>query len=219
MRCWACDVSELYDGDAFSRAMESLPWEERRQRAMGYRFAKDRALCLGVGLLAARALKIAGAEDLSLGYRACGKPFLVHHPDIHFNLSHSSTLAVCAVASVPVGVDVEERQACDWALVERCCSDAERRWIRAQQDADAAFTRIWTRKESYLKLLGTGIADDLQSIDVAPGSTLDDAVVFWEQTVAGNAICACCAVPNESLAQGSPSRSHALSGYNREGEV
>ena len=68
MRCWACDVSELYDGDAFSRAMESLPWEERRQRVLGYRFGRDRALCIGERLDAAREGRSAGAEDLRSGY-------------------------------------------------------------------------------------------------------------------------------------------------------
>ena len=46
----------------FSRGLSLLPWEERREQVMRFRFAKDRRLCLGAGLLLAYALCRAGAS-------------------------------------------------------------------------------------------------------------------------------------------------------------
>ena len=36
-----------------------------------------------------------------------GKPYLTGYPEIHFNISHSGGWAVCALASMPCGVDGE----------------------------------------------------------------------------------------------------------------
>jgi 4'-phosphopantetheinyl transferase len=36
-----------------------------------------------------------------------GKPYFPDRPDIFFSLSHTSTHVLCAVASTPVGVDIE----------------------------------------------------------------------------------------------------------------
>ena len=53
LRCWLYDVSELYDSAVFERAMACLPWDERRDLALRYRFPKDQCLSLGAALLAA----------------------------------------------------------------------------------------------------------------------------------------------------------------------
>ena len=106
-KCYYYDVSGLSSPERFARELASLPWEERRERILRYRFEKDRRLSLGAGLLAAYALREAGAEDLTLQTGENGKPELLSYPDIHFNLSHSGTIAVCAVSDRPVGVDVE----------------------------------------------------------------------------------------------------------------
>ena len=105
-RCYYYDVSALSSAERFEQALASLPWEERREKILRYRFEKDRRLSLGAGLLAAYALREAGAEDLALQTGEYGKPELLFYPNIRFNLSHSGTLAVCAVSDRPVVVYV-----------------------------------------------------------------------------------------------------------------
>ena len=39
-----------------------------------------------------------------------GKPYLHGYPEIHFNISHSGAYAVCALAGIPVGIDIQIRQ-------------------------------------------------------------------------------------------------------------
>ncbi len=191
VRCWLYDVSELSDDATFSRAMECLPWEDRRARVGRYLFPKDQCLCLGAGLLAAHALRVAGATDLFMSEGPHGKLRLQRHPDIHFNLSHSGAMAICAVASVPVGADVEELQKYDGNLAAMCFGEGERCWLSGQLDAGIAFTRLWVRKESYLKLLGTGLIDGLRAIDVTPGRS-DPSRHFWECELPGYALSVCC---------------------------
>lgn len=173
VRCWLYDVSELFDAETFALAMSCLPWQERRIHIGEYRFLKDRCLSLGAGLLVASALYQAGATKLQMSRGTYGKPYLTYHPHIHFNLSHSAHFALCAVSTEPVGVDVEACHEYEAAFTKRVLSDSERSWISTQINADRAFTRIWVRKESYLKLRGTGISDDLTKLTLAPHSDIN----------------------------------------------
>ena len=118
--CWYCDVRVFLDPVRFSCGMSLLPWEERREKVMRYYFEIDRCRCLGAGLLLVNALREAGVSDMKLRYLSNGKPVLANEPDVHFNLSHSGNLAVCAVSDHPVGVDVELLQDMDPGVAGMC---------------------------------------------------------------------------------------------------
>jgi 4'-phosphopantetheinyl transferase len=111
-------------------------------------------------------------QDVAYRREACprcgaprGRPALDGvHPPLHFSLSRRGGVALVALASVPVGVDVEALPA-DPAVAEvaELLHPAERAEILAAPAATRAevFTRLWTRKEAYLKGVGTGVAHDL----------------------------------------------------------
>lgn len=189
--CWYCDVEPLSDPALFARGMAHLPWAERREKVLRFRFEKDRRLCLGAGLLLAHALRHAGAYDLSLSCLPHGKPVLKNQADLHFNLSHSGTLAVCAVSDQPVGADVEILQAADPGVAAMCFRADERAWMEQSDAPEQAFTRLWTRKESYLKLLGTGLLQSPVEISVLPGEGQPAGVRFSELEHRGHMICVC----------------------------
>lgn len=191
VQCWLYDVSELSDDATFKAAMASLPWEERRAKVLRYRFKKDQCLSLGAGLLCAHALQEAGVDDLTLGFGTYNKPYLLHCPNIHFNLSHSGTMVLCAVASQEVGADVEKCHEYDSGVADYAFAHSERSWIQAQDDSAEAFSRMWVRKESYLKLQGTGLTDDIKAFAVEPGSASERDLLFWEQTCNEHYICVC----------------------------
>lgn len=194
--CWYCDVSILSDPALFSRGMAILPWEARRKKVLRYRFEKDRLLCLGAGLLAACALRQSGAVDLSIHYLGNGKPVLSAHPDIHFSLSHSGKLAVCAVSEQTVGADIEAWQQMEDQIAEMCFTAVELKWLNAQQRADRAFIRLWTRKESYLKMLGTGLSQSLNAFSVLPETSVNIRASFAEWDVEDYSICVCSPLPD-----------------------
>ena len=189
--CWYCDVSVLSDPDLFQQGLAELPWEGRREKVMRFRFEKDRNLCLGAGLLAAHVLSQAGASDLTMKFGANGKPALEMYPDIHFSISHSGTLAVCAVSDHPVGVDAERIERVRPGIAERFFLAGELQWMESSPDPERAFYRLWTRKESFLKRLGTGLARPLNSFSVIPGEPAEEGVCFAEQEIAGHLICVC----------------------------
>lgn len=116
-----------------------------------------------------------GQVHLQVG--AHGKPFVPGGPA--FNLSHSEGLGLCALAEGrEVGVDVEAvRPVAEAQLIAA-------RWIgpeaaaaleAAGADRDAAFLRLWTRRESLLKGVGIGLAaaEELDAEEAARWSVVD----------------------------------------------
>lgn len=82
-----------------------------RRKAAAKRFAKDRAQELVVGGLLAEMVSEFRRErmsaDLVIDADPGGKPCLRDFPDIHFSVSHTDGLVMCAIADRPVGCDVE----------------------------------------------------------------------------------------------------------------
>ena len=99
-----------------------------------------------------------------------GRPYVPGAP-FDFNLSHSDALAVCAVTVAGhVGVDVERLRRVDdeEAVVRRFFAPGEVRQyetVRAPERT-SAFYSTWTRKEAFVKALGTGLQRELSSFEV-----------------------------------------------------
>ncbi|WP_063806735.1 4'-phosphopantetheinyl transferase family protein [Streptomyces regalis] len=102
---------------------------------------------------------------------AHGRPAVAAAP-LHFSLSHSSGVALVGVAAVPLGVDVERLPRPE--AVEVCTPALhpdEQAELAAAGDAQRGplFGRIWTRKEAFLKGIGTGLsrspAEDYLGVD------------------------------------------------------
>jgi 4'-phosphopantetheinyl transferase len=96
--------------------------------------------------------------------------------ELHFNLSHSGgegLIAVCRTAAVGVDVEVVRPVSRADALVARFFSASEQAAYAnlAAKEREVAFLRCWTRKEAYLKAIGTGIAfpPERLSVTLAPG--------------------------------------------------
>ncbi|WND34691.1 4'-phosphopantetheinyl transferase superfamily protein [Streptomyces sp. BB1-1-1] len=102
-----------------------------------------------------------GREPGPSSARHTGRPVLRYPPaPVHFSLSHSHGLILIGTAAVVVGVDVQRTPTIE--TVELCgptLHPAEWRELTALPERlrPSAFARLWTRKEAYLKGLGTGL--------------------------------------------------------------
>ena len=73
------------------------------------------------------------------------------------------------VARFPLGVDIEQPRRIEPDLADRYFAADEVRRLRElpATEQELAFFRCWTRKEAYLKAIGTGIAIPLESFSVS----------------------------------------------------
>lgn len=104
-------------------------------------------------------------KDIIFSVTSQGKPFCKSHPEIYFSLSHSGDFLALAISDREVGIDIEKLREPKENLVMRVCCKNEIEKIYSNKNPDTVFTEIWTRKEAYLKALGTGIDRELSSID------------------------------------------------------
>lgn len=163
---------ELEDPANALSALEADLSSEELQRANRFAFPEHRRRFVvahsAIRRILAMCLECA-SHDVKLEIGPAGKPRPAFG-GLEFNLSHSADRALLAVASSPVGVDLEEVRprpgAVDIAALAFSPLEQQAlaglkgdRWI-------AAFFKCWTSKEAYLKALGLGLGLPLTSFDV-----------------------------------------------------
>lgn len=155
------DLSEVQT----ERLVALLP-EWRREQALRYRHLQGRRECAVGYIELLRGLRLCyGIEGQpAFTYNEHGKPFLKEYPGIHFSISHCKVAAGCIIGGQPCGLDIEYIRKAKLDLVRYTMSPEETEAIFAAESPDIAFTRLWTQKEAVLKLLGTGIIDDLHTV-------------------------------------------------------
>jgi 4'-phosphopantetheinyl transferase len=158
---------------------------ERAQRITcdDYRLQVVKARALLRRLLA----RLTGASPESFEFEeGVGKqPRLRVNPwGLHFSVSHAGDRVAVAVSSAPIGIDIERVESdCGWqAIAETCFHPSERGLLEAVGEAGAcgAFFEIWTRKEAYLKAIGSALDTDPPSFSTvaADGVVVTDASDF-----------------------------------------
>jgi 4'-phosphopantetheinyl transferase len=140
--------------------------EQRREQALKFKFEQGQRLCvLAYQLLKEGLQKEYGITDNPIfEYNEHGKPSIVGHPEIYFNLSHCKEAAICVISDKPVGVDVESIREFKDSLVNYTMNDEEKAEMASSSNPAATFIRLWTMKEATSKLIGTGITNDVKSL-------------------------------------------------------
>ena len=92
-------------------------------------------------------------------------------------------MAVCAVCSHPVGIDIQIRKPCSKGLVRRICSPEEYSWIceKQEKEAEKAVLRLWTLKESYAKADGRDLPFPFGRFHLQTGWKESRSVFFMGQ--------------------------------------
>lgn len=167
LHLWRANLSlftpreDVLDDDEHTRAAR-LVKEEHRQRYIAAQTILRHLLSRYSGIAPGEIAFVRGPQ---------GKPYL-SGSDLQFNITHSHDLLLAAVTrDREVGVDVErirpERPIL--SLARRYYTPAEIEGLQALSDTEraAAFFRLWTLKESFLKARGTGLSGGLNTFEYA----------------------------------------------------
>jgi phosphopantetheine--protein transferase-like protein len=160
--------TDSYSSDAVSLFQKLLSVQEL-EKASKFRFIKDQHRYIithaMLRTILGRYLKLVPAEIdfISNDY---GKPSLPEkYEKIHFNLSHSKGFSALAFSTKSeIGIDIERIDPeFDFdAIANAHFSKAENRFLHAEKrESRNRFYTLWTRKEAFLKAVGTGIGENL----------------------------------------------------------
>ena len=169
MEIYYYDINVLGEPEQVSRAEQRLTaagWNERIAAAARFRMEADKRRCLCAGLALLDALEEHGIRPTALLKTPDGKPFLENGKNLHFNLSHSGTYAVCAVWEQEVGIDIQEIRDPEGSLLKYCCTEQEQERIRRSAFPADAFTAVWSWKEAFMKMTGQGLRIPPKEIEV-----------------------------------------------------
>jgi 4'-phosphopantetheinyl transferase len=177
------DEVHLWRIDLAAVASAEKRWQKilsvaERARAARFHFERDRQDFIATrALLRTLLASYLGAEaaELLFRYSEKEKPSLdpqASHDLLEFNVSHSGTAALLAFArGRALGVDIEIiREDFDpVALAHRFFSKHEQGQLAALDPSEKyrGFFRCWTRKEAYIKAVGTGLSLPLDQFDVS----------------------------------------------------
>lgn len=85
-----------------------------------------------------------------------GKPIFLKN-DLYFNISHSNTYVTCSLATVNIGIDIEEDRLIKY--------DTEVK-IKHIDDKFIDTIKVWNIKEAYSKYLGIGLKLDFSKVSI-----------------------------------------------------
>ncbi|MBQ0097669.1 MAG: 4'-phosphopantetheinyl transferase superfamily protein [Oscillospiraceae bacterium] len=169
VKIYIADVSKLNDEKTFSDLLSTVS-KARQEKVNKLRFQKDKSLSLGAGVLLNLALKDMGCKfsDNDIVFSQNGKPY-IENCKVKFNLSHSGTKVMCAVSEDDIGCDVEKVKDIDDKIAKRFFHNEEYDYILSQKSEEKqkdAFFRLWTLKESFLKITGLGMKLPLSDFSI-----------------------------------------------------
>ena len=117
--------------------LNSFVSQEKRERISRFRHKKDAVNTLMGEVLARHMISACSglpAARLEIEPDPHGKPVPVNAPGVHFNISHSGDLVVCAVSSHPVGVDIELVRSANPGIAKRFFREDECLYISRSED-------------------------------------------------------------------------------------
>lgn len=142
---------------------------ERRERISRMKFPRKKTISLVTELLVRSEIsKELGIDRgaIEFSYNEYGKPFL-KGGGYFFSVSHSGEyIAFAGETDSPIGVDIQLKGRADYRVAERFFTEDEYSAICSSPAPEREFFKIWSLKEAYVKMLGTGMATPFSTFSV-----------------------------------------------------
>lgn len=165
-------------------------YKDRRKKIEKFAREHNKKQSLGAGLMLA---KFFPGEEIKIG--KYGKPYIEN--GFEFNLAHSGNYVLLSISGdCPVGCDIEEKEDMDYQKTGKVVFHKnELEKIRTSSDPQDTFFEYWTKKEAFIKCLGTGFHFKTKKLDLSQKgmsvSYNDESYFFKEYMLYGYKIMLC----------------------------
>lgn len=90
---------------------------------------------------------------------------------MYFSISYTDSMYVIALSNRQVGIDIEKVNPCKYSklIIQKYFSKNEQEYINEEDKEDCKFQRffeLWTKREAYVKYIGTGIDNNFKYLDM-----------------------------------------------------
>lgn len=159
IQIWYSNIDDFSEG-AYREELSRFP-EIIRQEIEKPQSIQERKLKL-MGRMLVQHYEISEGRDFSWKnwrYGSFGKPNL--EGDTYFNISHSGSIVGVAFAEDELGLDIEQHASVEVNKISKFLHPLEREFIEKSDDQISSLFYVWTRKEAFLKAIGTGLQERL----------------------------------------------------------
>lgn len=103
-------------------------------------------------------------------------------------MSHSGDLVVGIISENEVGIDIEKQSDLEWSVARHFLPYDDLIYIQGDEGVDVMLTQkqkerffeVWTTKEAYAKLCGTGLSKQIFNI---PHKMIDSRVIYYNDYI------------------------------------
>lgn len=113
-------------------------------------------------------------NEIIYGFHEFGKPYLLQQSHLHFNISHSGDWVVGVISTDLIGIDIEKIIPVRKNIPLMILSNQEKKKFQELDgiDRNEFFFELWTLKESYVKMIGKGLYEKLNTLNVIHNNTI-----------------------------------------------
>lgn len=161
------EVNTIWNDEMYKKIRDNISIE-RQNKIDKLRYPIDKKLSLFAELLIRKGIcSFSDVEynKINFLYNEYGKPY-IEGKNCYFSLSHTKNAIFVAISSYEVGVDIERIKKINYKIIERFFTIEEKMYIERSRNRDRAFYDIWTKKEAYIKYMGTGLHTSLNSFNI-----------------------------------------------------
>lgn len=160
-RVFYADISCLLNAELFEKAVSMLP-EKSRGKISEKKPILNKCQSLGAWLLLEYFFKEFPEYDFEkeIAISKAGKPYFKNCSSLHFSLSHSENIALCAVSTCEIGADVQKLSEFNEKICHKYFSNEENDYVQggnSLKEKKKRFAMVWALKEAYVKRTGEGI--------------------------------------------------------------
>lgn len=169
IKTYCIDIRQFNEETYMHTYEELSPY--RRQKIALLKHEQDKKRSIGAAAALDHALLEYGLRERMMEYEfgRHGKPYLRDYPEIFFSLSHSGDYAICSIGRKPIGNDIEKVREGRLQVAQRFFSIQETAWVyraEGRREQEDRMFRLWTMKESFLKVTGMGMSLALDSFTI-----------------------------------------------------
>ena len=186
IKIYIANISYFRNIDLYSIENLDIITDSRKKRVQDFKRIDDKLRCFVAGLMLNYVCNV--TNDNQIFYNKNNKPYL-KNSNIYFNISHSGDYVVLAIADKEIGIDIEEIAPISDSVAKKVFTKEENLWLLKQNNLEA-FYKLWTAKESIMKVTGEGFMLVPNTFSVLPIETgihnILDNYYFLDWMVYGN---------------------------------
>lgn len=172
IKIYIADVSDL---SIDAEILKTLP-DIRVEKINKLQNNKEKILSYGASLLINKYVLDGDKSQYSVDSN--GKPY--SNTGLKFSLSHSDNLVILAVSENEVGCDIQKHSVRNFERMAKFVFHKnEIELLNSAENKDDIFFKIWTKKEAFLKLIGTGFTRNATEIDLSKDKYSENSKDFY----------------------------------------